>query len=79
MEELCTAAGMSSREVERWWRDMRLQGKPGTLAKFEEASWRALFYTISFAFGAYVVLPAPFYWDTELLWVHNMCNPSPLL
>lgn len=69
MDELCSETGMSPRQVERWWLNMRQQGKPGTLAKFEEAFWRALFYIVSFAFGAVVVTSSPFFWDTDLLWV----------
>lgn len=77
MKELCKATGMTERQVERWWKDMRQQGKPGTLAKFEEAFWRAFFYIVSFAFGAAVVTTSPFFWDTDLLWIKNPMHHVP--
>lgn len=68
---LMEATGMNEKQIQRWWRRMRQQGKPGLLTKFEEAFWRALFYTLSFIFGAIVVTKTPFFWDTELLWIKN--------
>uniref|UniRef100_A0A8D8Y989 Ceramide synthase 6 n=2 Tax=Cacopsylla melanoneura TaxID=428564 RepID=A0A8D8Y989_9HEMI len=55
------------RQVERWLRQMKQQGKPSILVKFCESSWRCFYYFFSFIFG-FVCL-----WDKEWLWNIDNC------
>ncbi|XP_015124479.1 ceramide synthase 6 [Diachasma alloeum] len=57
----------TEREVERWLRLRRAQGKPSTLTKFCENSWRCMYYTLIFIYGLFVL------WDKPWLWDINHC------
>ena len=46
----------SPRQIERWWRDRRLQGKPSEMQRFRETSWRFVFYFFAFWLGLYIVM-----------------------
>ena len=43
------------RQIERWWRGRRLQGKPSEMQRFRETTWRFVFYLLAFWLGLYVV------------------------
>jgi len=44
------------RQIERWWRGRRLQGKPSEMQRFRETTWRFFFYFFAFWLGLYVVI-----------------------
>ena len=46
----------SPRQIERWWRRRRLQGKPSEMQRFRETTWRFMFYFLAFWLGLYVVI-----------------------
>jgi len=58
----------SERQIERWWRRRRQQGKPTELKKFQETSWRWIFYLIIFYYGLVVIWQKPWMWDTRNCW-----------
>jgi ceramide synthetase len=58
----------SPRQVERWWRRRRVQGKPSEMQRFKETSWRFLFYITSFWGGLYVIWDKSWLWDTKHCW-----------
>lgn len=57
------------RQVQRWHRLKKLQGKPSTLTKFCENSWRSLYYTSSFIYGLVVLWDKPWFWNIDYCWI----------
>ncbi|XP_033104101.1 ceramide synthase 6-like [Anneissia japonica] len=58
----------SERQVERWFRIRRNYGRPSTLTKFSETSWRFLFYVVASVYGMTHVPYEPWFWDTRKCW-----------
>ncbi|KAM7318305.1 ceramide synthase 2 isoform X2 [Alexandromys fortis] len=56
VELLSRQSGLSSRQIERWFRRRRNQDRPSLLKKFREASWRFTFYLIAFVAGVVVIM-----------------------
>ena len=59
----------SPRQVERWWRRRRLAGQPSQLKKFQETSWRFLYYAAVFVYGVYILWDKPWFWNTDHCWI----------
>lgn len=66
--ELSKRLGWEPRQIERWWRRRRSQGKLSELQRFRETSWRFLFYLLAFWAGLYVIWDKPWLWDTKHCW-----------
>lgn len=60
---------MTEREIERWWRIRRAQDKPTKLRKLNESLWRFLHYSISVAFGMFVLLDKSWLWEIKECWL----------
>jgi len=65
----------SERQIERWWRRRRVQGKPSELKRFRETSWRFMFYVLAFWLGLYVLWDKPWLWDTKHFWYAYPMQP----
>lgn len=48
------------RQVERWWRRRRRQGKHSEMQRFRETTWRFIFYFLAFWLGLYALLDVSF-------------------
>ncbi|CAG10817.1 unnamed protein product, partial [Tetraodon nigroviridis] len=68
VERLSKEAGCSVRQVQRWFRQRRNQGRPSKLKKFQEASWRFAFYLFAFFAGLAVLVDKPWFYDLKLMW-----------
>ncbi|XP_036622151.1 ceramide synthase 2 isoform X2 [Trichosurus vulpecula] len=68
VELLSRQSGLSSRQVERWFRRRRNQDRPSLLKKFREASWRFTFYLIAFIAGMAVIVDKPWFYDMKEVW-----------
>ncbi|TSP09091.1 Ceramide synthase 2 [Bagarius yarrelli] len=79
LSSLTKQSGLSQRKIEIWFRHRRNQDRPSNTKKFCEASWRFVFYLISFTFGLaslitrvenvhywYYMLELGFYWSLLL-------------
>ncbi|KAK2146725.1 hypothetical protein LSH36_586g01019 [Paralvinella palmiformis] len=70
-------ADWSLRSVERWWRRQRSWNKPPDMQKFQETSWRFLFYIVAFWTGLTVVYQKDYFWDTHHCWYNYPWHPIP--
>lgn len=68
VELLSRQSGLSSRQIERWFRRRRNQDRPSLLKKFREASWRFTFYLIAFVAGMAVIVDKPWFYDLRKVW-----------
>jgi hypothetical protein len=57
------------RQVERWWRRRRRQGKHSEMQRFRETSWRFIFYFLAFWLGLYILLDKPWFSKTAYCWI----------
>lgn len=60
----------TERKVLRWLRMRKMQGKPTTLVKFCENSWRCLYYTSSFIYGLVILWNKPWFWNIDHCWIN---------
>ncbi|XKL59167.1 hypothetical protein PGB90_000183 [Kerria lacca] len=60
----------SERQVSRWLRIRKLQGKPSKLVKFCENSWRCVYYTSSFVYGLVILWNKPWFWNMDHCWLN---------
>ncbi|XP_013868605.1 ceramide synthase 2 [Austrofundulus limnaeus] len=67
-ENLSRRTGCSVRQVQRWFRQRRNQDRPSKLKKFQEASWRFIFYFLAFFAGLAVLIDKPWFHDTKNMW-----------
>uniref|UniRef100_A0A8C6U7G1 Ceramide synthase 4a n=1 Tax=Neogobius melanostomus TaxID=47308 RepID=A0A8C6U7G1_9GOBI len=65
---LSTQCGLSQRKVETWFRRRRNQDRPNNTKKFCEATWRFLFYFVSFIAGLNSLVKTPWFWDQRECW-----------
>ena len=60
------------RQVSSWFRLRRRarhsQLKPQLIDKFNESSWRFVYYLSIFVYGLAVLLGRDFFWDTRICW-----------
>ena len=68
MLELSKKLDWTPRQVERWWRRMRLSYQPSTLDKMSECSWRGIYYMTSFWCGLYIMWDKAWFWETKQAW-----------
>nr|XP_040039695.1 ceramide synthase 2-like isoform X1 [Gasterosteus aculeatus aculeatus] len=60
--------GISQRNIQTWFRHRRNQDRPSNTKKFCEASWRFVFYLISFTAGLGSLINTPWFWDHRECW-----------
>ncbi|XP_046564322.1 ceramide synthase 5-like [Haliotis rubra] len=60
---------LSVRQVERWFRIRRMEGRTIVLYRFTESSWRFLFYLFIFWYGLIVLWDKSWLWDTMQCWI----------
>ncbi|XP_076611322.1 ceramide synthase 2a [Chaetodon auriga] len=68
VESLSKQTDCSVRQVQRWFRQRRNQGRPSKLKKFKEASWRFTFYLLAFFAGLAVLVDKPWFHDMQRMW-----------
>jgi len=68
LQGLSDQLGMTTRQIERWFRVRRLQNKPTTLDKFAETGWRCFYYTTVFLYGVLILWNKPWLWDIKYCW-----------
>ncbi|XP_037548676.1 ceramide synthase 2a [Nematolebias whitei] len=68
IENLSRRTGCSVRQVQRWFRCRRNQDRPSKLKKFQEASWRFIFYFFAFFAGLAVLIDKPWFYDMKQMW-----------
>ncbi|KAE8631314.1 hypothetical protein XENTR_v10001148 [Xenopus tropicalis] len=66
---------MQIRQVESWFRCRRNQDRPSISKKFCEASWRFVFYVISFLTGLVLLNDKPWLWDQREFWTDYPYQP----
>ncbi len=54
-QALCKQTDWSTRQIERWWRRRRVQGKASEMTRFKETSWRFVVYFFLFYYGLAVL------------------------
>ncbi|MED6244862.1 hypothetical protein ATANTOWER_025953 [Ataeniobius toweri] len=60
--------GLSQRKIHTWFRHRRNQDRPSNTKKFCEASWRFVFYIVSFAAGLGSLINTAWFWDHRECW-----------
>ncbi|KAM4738701.1 ceramide synthase 4a isoform 1-T1 [Anableps anableps] len=60
--------GLSQRKIQTWFRHRRNQDRPSNTKKFCEASWRFVFYLVSFTAGLGSLIDTPWFWDHKECW-----------
>lgn len=59
---------LSQRKIQTWFRHRRNQDRPTNTKKFCEASWRFVFYLVSFTAGLGCLINTPWFWDQRECW-----------
>uniref|UniRef100_A0A803J8K2 Ceramide synthase 4 n=2 Tax=Xenopus tropicalis TaxID=8364 RepID=A0A803J8K2_XENTR len=72
---LSAQCNMQIRQVESWFRCRRNQDRPSISKKFCEASWRFVFYVISFLTGLVLLNDKPWLWDQREFWTDYPYQP----
>ena len=67
--ELSKKVDMTPRQIERWWRRRRIAGQPSEMRKFQETSWRFMFYLVAFWYGLYIMWDQPWFWNPIECWI----------
>ncbi|XP_053709460.1 ceramide synthase 2-like [Synchiropus splendidus] len=65
LEKQC---GLSQRKIQAWFRHRRNQDRPTNTTKFSEASWRFVFYLVSFSAGLASLINTSWFWDQRECW-----------
>ncbi|BES92325.1 longevity assurance factor [Nesidiocoris tenuis] len=65
--QIAKQTNLNERQIERWLRLRRSQGKPSTLVKFCENGWKCTYYIFSFTYGLWCL------WDKLWLWNIDEC------
>uniref|UniRef100_A0A4W4HBI8 TLC domain-containing protein n=1 Tax=Electrophorus electricus TaxID=8005 RepID=A0A4W4HBI8_ELEEL len=60
--------GLTQKQVQIWFRHRRNQDRPSNTKKFCEASWRFVFYLVSFTAGLASLIDTPWFWDQKECW-----------
>ncbi|KAI4879341.1 hypothetical protein NFI96_015711 [Prochilodus magdalenae] len=79
VSSLVKQSGLTQKQVEVWFRHRRNQDRPSNTKKFCEASWRFVFYLISFTAGLASLINTPWFWDQRECWKGyplQVCLPS---
>lgn len=58
----------SDRQIERWLRLRKLQGKPSVLHKFCESCWHCFYYSNIFLYGLITLWNKPWFWNLDYCW-----------
>jgi ceramide synthetase len=70
--------GLSSLQVERWFRQRKQAELPNTLQKFSETGWRWVFYSFILVYGFICLWDKAWLWDIRFCWYsypfHQMDN-----
>ena len=59
---------MTERQIERWFRQRKVQDKPTTVDKFGEVCWRCFYQSLMIVQGVIVLWDKPWVWDSRYLW-----------
>uniref|UniRef100_A0A1A8MHH5 Ceramide synthase 4a n=1 Tax=Nothobranchius pienaari TaxID=704102 RepID=A0A1A8MHH5_9TELE len=65
---LMKQCGLSQKKIQTWFKHRRNQDRPSNTKKFCEASWRFVFYLISFTAGLCSLINTPWFWDQKECW-----------
>lgn len=68
MSKLSTECGLSSIQIERWFRNRRKSDQPDTTQKFCETAFRCIFYTVMLCYGVWCLWDKPWLWDIRYCW-----------
>ncbi|RXN33304.1 Ubiquitin-60S ribosomal L40 [Labeo rohita] len=68
INSLVNQCNLTQRQVETWFRNRRNQDRPSNSKKFCEASWRFVFYLVSFTAGFASLINTPWFWDQRECW-----------
>ncbi|GAU95617.1 hypothetical protein RvY_07207 [Ramazzottius varieornatus] len=68
MQALSKKAEMSTRQIERWFRQRKASENLSQLQKFSETGWRFFYYTVMFLYGLWTVSSKPWFYDTKACW-----------
>ncbi|KAK7889492.1 hypothetical protein WMY93_025052 [Mugilogobius chulae] len=59
---------LSQRKIQTWFRHRRNHDRPTNTKKFCEATWRFVFYLVSFIAGLNSLINTPWFWDQTECW-----------
>ncbi|XP_034170805.2 ceramide synthase 2 [Pangasianodon hypophthalmus] len=68
LSSLMKQSGLTQKQVEIWFHHRRNQDRPSHTKKFCEASWRFVFYLISFTGGLTSLISTPWFWEQKECW-----------
>ncbi|XP_046732216.1 ceramide synthase 2 isoform X3 [Silurus meridionalis] len=68
LSSLVKQSGLTQKQVEIWFHHRRNQDRPSNTKKFCEASWRFVFYLISFTGGLASLISTPWFWEQKECW-----------
>ncbi|CAG5125927.1 unnamed protein product, partial [Candidula unifasciata] len=68
IQDLEKQTDMTARQIERWFRIRRNQGRTPVFKKFVESCWKGLFYFIIFWYGVYIHIDKPWLYETIYAW-----------
>ncbi|MCI4390897.1 hypothetical protein PGIGA_G00128210, partial [Pangasianodon gigas] len=68
LSSLMKQSGLTQKQVEIWFHHRRNQDRPSNTKKFCEASWRFVFYLISFTGGLTSLISTPWFWEQKECW-----------
>lgn len=67
---LSAQSGLSTMQVETWFRKRRQADLPNTLQKFCETGWRFTFYAGILCYGFTCLWHKPWFWNIDYCWIH---------
>eukprot|EP00092_Neocalanus_flemingeri_P018364 GFUD01019873.1.p1 GENE.GFUD01019873.1~~GFUD01019873.1.p1 ORF type:complete len:369 (-),score=76.95 GFUD01019873.1:446-1552(-) len=70
LKKVSNDSGLSSLQVERWFRQRRQAELPTTLQKFCETGWRWMFYTSILVYGFICLWDKSWFWNIRHCWYH---------
>ncbi|XP_068459335.1 ceramide synthase 2 [Clinocottus analis] len=68
VRSLCKKTSWSERRVEVWFKRRRNQERPGLRKRFNEASWRCVFYFFAFVCGLLALHDKPWLYNLKEVW-----------
>ncbi|XP_060725333.1 ceramide synthase 2 isoform X1 [Tachysurus vachellii] len=68
LSNLMKQSSLTQKQIEIWFRHRRNQDRPSNTKKFCEASWRFVFYLISFIGGLASLIKTPWFWEQKECW-----------
>ncbi|XP_055330577.1 ceramide synthase 6-like [Paramacrobiotus metropolitanus] len=75
IQDLSKRVDLTSRQVERWFRQRKAADSQSQLQKFNETGWRFFYYTSAMLYGFWVLYDKPWFYETKQCWLGYPYHP----